>query len=236
METNSATYKIVIKTTEKPIKISTLIDLLDTSNTIKQIAFMGSKIFDSDEFQEMLDICHSRGIRIIFGDVQPLTKLQMDLLTNSKYLTAINILDTDPQLPKIQKLQKSKNSTHPFINIINSNNKATPQDNLSYEHFNFFDQANDIEHIECLNLLKEPLINYDGTFIGCWLNPDGKTPIKTEELGLYKATSHCFVKQMIHMLKTGKVNMKCPCARCTVFMALLWNNKKIDLEKMINKK
>lgn len=228
--------KIVIKTTEKPISSNTLIDLLDTSHSIEQIAFMGPKIFDSSELQQLLDICKARNIRVIFGDLQPLTPEQMDFLTDPTYLTAVNILDTDPQLPKLQKLQSSKKSNHPFINIIKESNKATPQDGLSYEHFNFFDQANDIDHIECLNLLQEPLINYDGTLIGCWNNPDEKTPVNVCNTGIQKALNHCFVNKMLHMLKTGKVNMKCPCARCSVFMALLWKNAKLDLQKLADRK
>jgi len=144
----------------------------------------------------------------------------------------INIHENDNNLKMLYVYKKQFNSDLPNINIIGPE-KRTPQDKLSKTSFAFYHFADDIKNIACLNLLKEPMFDYNGDLLGCWQNPDKKHSVNAFDTGIEKALNSKTVNNMLNMLKTGKICKTCPCTRCHVFASLVWTNQTIDVYKKV---
>ncbi len=226
-------HNIAILSTEKPVDFGQFKKFIEKSPFIRRVAFIGSAIFDMPEFPEMVRFCAINNIYLIFGEVCETSTGNLRALVEYKNVILINIHEDKHNVKILNEYKQEFNSDLPEINIIIPV-KRTPQDEISATSYAFYNLADDLKNIACLNLLSEPMFNYNGELLGCWQNPDKKHPINAFDLGMEKAFNSSFVKNMLNMLKTGKINKSCPCTRCPVFASLVWSNKKVDVCKRVS--
>ena len=219
---------IVINTSKQPVEFIPFSQFLDKSPNIQQIAFIGKAIFDSPDFISILELCASRDIFLIFGEVGATSYENIYALVQFGNVIAVNIHEDDPNVQTLMALKERFDTPYPEVNIIVSAPPHIPQDSLSEQSYAFYNLADDINNVGCINMWREPMIDYDGGLIGCWQNTNFKHPINAFKLGLDKAINHKKYKQIIHMLQTHKICLECPCARCPIFASMIWSNKKIS--------
>ena len=229
--------KIAIRTTEKPVSLPHFKKFILKSPYIRQVAFIGKAIFDLPEFVDLIAFCSQQNLSLIFGEVGSTSIENIEALVKYGCVMAINIYEGDPNIQKIFDFQAKYCLPVPEVNlIVKSDVRRTPQDTLSDTSYAFYNLADDTREIACLNLLEEPLVDYDGSLLGCWQNPDKKHPINLFDLGIDKALNNKHYKSILKMLKTGKIDTSCPCARCPIFVSLIWANKKLDVcERVMDK-
>lgn len=222
--------QIVIRTLDKPVSYDLFENFIRKSPFIRQIAFIGKGIFDSSEFTKILDLCRLKSIALIFGEMARNVPIEIvDAMVRAGNIIAVNIYDGDPNINNMIELKNKYQMPVPEVNAIIQTEPRTPQDSLSESSYAFYNLADDKNNIPCWNLLYEPMIEFDGSLLGCWANPDKKHPINAFELGMESALNKSPFINMIKMLKSGKINTKCPCARCPVFASLVWDNSTIDI-------
>ena len=222
--------QIVIRTLDKPVSYDLFENFIRKSPFIRQIAFIGKGIFDSPDFTKILDLCRIKSIALIFGEMaRDVPFKTVDAMVRAGNVIAVNIHDGDPNINNMIELKNKYQMPVPEVNAIIQTEPRTPQDSLSESSYAFYNLADDKNNIPCWNLLYEPMIEFDGSLLGCWANPDKKHPINAFELGMESALNKSPFINMIKMLKSGKINTKCPCARCPVFASLVWNDSTIDI-------
>ena len=222
---------IAIRTVEKPIDFAQFEKFIQTSPFVRRIAFIGTAIFDMPEFPKLIEMCAVNNIDLIFGEMGNISDDDVPCLVKYRNVLFINMHNDNPHIKQINDLKEQLNVKLPDIKIVPKTQSHVPQDEISKDSYAFFNLADNIDDIECLNLFKEPLINYDGALLGCWKNPDKTHPINAFDLGMERALNHTEYKRIIHMLKTHKINMNSPCARCPIFASLIWTNQKLDVCK-----
>jgi hypothetical protein len=228
--------KIAIRTLDKPISLPHFKRFIYKSPFVRQVAFIGKAIFDLPEFVELLDFCREQNLSVIFGEVGPTSIENIEALVKFGCVMAINIHEGDPNIQKIFDFQAKYCLPVPEVNVIvKLDTPRTPQDTLSDTSYSFYNLADDTREIACLNMLEEPLVDYDGSLLGCWQNPDKKHPINLFDLGIDKAMNTAHYKAILKMLKSGKINTSCPCARCPIFASLIWTGKTIDVCERVSK-
>lgn len=228
--------RIVINTQLHPVDLAQFTSFLDKSPHIHQIAFVGKAIFDTPDFISILEVCAAHEIYVIFGEVGPTTYENLYAMVQFGNVISVNIYEEDPNLEVLTEIKNQFDAELPEINVIVKGPAHIPQNGLSDTSYAFYNLADDTRNIDCLNMLEEPMINYDGGLIGCWQNTNFKYPVNAFDLGMDKAINHKKYKKIIHMLKTLNISMECPCARCPIFASLVWSDKTIDLCKHFNKK
>ncbi len=222
--------QIVIRTLDKPVSYDLFENFIRKSPFIRQIAFIGKGIFDSPDFTKILDLCRLKSIALIFGEMARNVPIEIvDAMVRAGNIIAVNIHDGDPNINNMIELKNKYQMPVPEVNAIIQTEPRTPQDSLSESSYAFYNLADDKNNIPCWNLLYEPMIEFNGSLLGCWANPDKKHPINAFELGMESALNKSPFINMIKMLKSGKINTKCPCARCPVFASLVWDNSTIDI-------
>lgn len=224
---------IAIKTTEKPVDFARFEQFIQKSPFVRRVAFIGKAIFDMPDFPKFIEMCATNNIDLIFGEMGEISDDNVSCLVKHQNVLFINMYENDTHIKQINDLKQQLNVKLPDIKIIQKNQQHYPQDEISPDSYAFFNLADNIDNIECLNLLKEPMINYDGTMLGCWRNPDKTLSVNAFDLGMDKTLNHPTYKHMLHMLKTLKINLKSPCARCPIFTSLIWTNKKLDICKKL---
>lgn len=225
---------IAIISTEKAVDFEKFKQFIQKSPFIRRVAFIGMAVFDMPEFPEMVRFCAINNIYLIFGEVGKTSDENLRALVEYNNVILINIHEDEHNVKLLNKYKQQFNSDLPDINIIIPM-KHTPQDEISASSYAFYNLADDIQNIACLNLLKEPMLNYDGSLLGCWQNPDTKHPVNAFDLGMEKALNSTQYKNILKMLKSGKICKSCPCTRCPVFASLVWTNQKIDVcDKVFN--
>lgn len=228
-------HNIAIASVEKAIDFERFKRFIEKSPFIRRVAFIGKAVFDMPDFPEMVKFCAINNIYLIFGEVGETSTTNLRALVEYKNVLFINIHEDAHNVKLLQEYKQQFNSELPDINLIVPQSH-TPQDELSNTSFAFFNLADDIEHIHCLNLLNEPMLNWNGDLLGCWQNQDKSHPINAFDLGMDDALNHPKYKSIFKMLKTGVINKSCPCTRCPIFASLVWSNKKIDVCKMVSDK
>lgn len=226
--------KLAIRTSEKPISLPHFERFIIKSPYIRQVAFVGKAIFDLPNFPDLIAFCRQQNLAVIFGEVGPTSLENIEALVKYGCVISINIHEGDPNIQTIIDLKEQYNVNIPNVNIIiKSDNKRTPQDTLSNTSYAFYNLADDTREIACLDAIAEPMVDYDGSLLGCWQNPDKNHPVNLFDLGMEKAFNTKHFKSILKMLKTGKIDISCPCARCPVFVSLIWSNKKLDIYERI---
>jgi hypothetical protein len=222
--------KIVIQTTEKPVQYDLFENFIRKSPFVRQIAFIGKAIFDSPDVIKIIDLCRLKSIALIFGEMAENVPFEIvDAIVNSGIVIAVNLHDGDKNIDVLNELKTKYQMPIPEVNAIIKTPPRTPQDTLSATSYAFYNLADDKNNVPCWNLLNEPMIDYDGSLLGCWTNPDKKHPINAFDLGIQSALNKSPFLNMIKMLKTGKINVQCPCARCPVFASFIWSDSTIDV-------
>ena len=227
-------HNIAITTTEKPVDFRQFQKFIQKSPFIRRVAFIGKAIFDMPEFPELVYFCAANNIYLIFGEVGTTSEQNLRALVEYKNVLFINIHEDENNVDLLNKYKLQFNSELPEINLI-IHEKHTPQEEISNNSYAFYNLADDTKNIHCLNLLREPMIKYDGELLGCWQNPDKNHPINAFDLGMEKAINNRAYLNMLQMLKTGKINKSCPCTRCPVFASLVWTNKTVDVYEQVFK-
>ena len=222
---------IVIRTLEKPVLFSAFTRFIDKSPFVRQIAFIGKGIFDMPEFVEMVRFCACRNIILIFGEVGPTSPQNIRALVEYGNVICVNIYEKDPNVSLLLNYKTEFEAEIPEINLIVSVPKPTPQESNANLSYDFFNRGHDVNDIECLKLLTEPMIDYNGDFLGCWHNIDRKHPINAFDVGMDSALNHRCYKRILKMLRTGHIDMSCPCARCLVFDGMVWTGNTVDVYK-----
>ncbi len=225
-------HNIAVITTEKPVDFEQFKRFIKKSPFIRRVAFIGTEIFNMPEFPEMVQFCAINNIYLIFGEVGETSTENLRALVEYKNVILINIHEDKNNVELLNKYKLQFNSELPDINII-IQQKHTPQDEISASSYAFYNLADNLQNIACINLLAEPMLNYNGELLGCWQNPDKKHPVNAFDLGMEKAFNKSYVKNMLKMVKTGKICKSCPCTRCPVFASLVWKNRTIDIEKTV---
>lgn len=225
-------HNIVIASTEHAVDFMQFKRFIQKSPFVRRVAFIGKAIFDLPEFPEMVKFCATNNIYLIFGEVGETSIENLRALVEYQNVILINIHEDENNVKFLNQYKQQFNYNLPSINIIIST-KRVPQDELSSSSYAFYNLADDIKNIACLNLLSEPMLNYNGDLLGCWQNPDKKHTVNAFELGMEKAFNSVAVKKMLNMLKTGKICKSCPCTRCPIFASLVWTNQKIDVYKKV---
>jgi hypothetical protein len=225
-------HNIVIASTEHAVDFEQFKKFIQKSPFVRRVAFIGKAIFDLPEFPEMVKFCAVNNIYLIFGEVGETLTANLRALVEYKNVILINIHEDKHNVKLLNQYKQEFNSDLPKINIIVPANHA-PQDEISATSYAFYNLADDITDIACLNLLQEPMLDYNGELLGCWQNPDKKHPVNAFDLGMEKAFSSAPIKKMLTMLKTGKICKSCPCTRCPVFASLVWTDQKIDICKRV---
>lgn len=225
--------KIAIHTVEKPVDFNSFANFIQKSPYIRQIAFIGPAILEMPEFEEMIELCAINNIHLIFGEIVETKPENIIALVKYKNVIALNIHENDKNLELLVKTKQEMFVRNPEISVIVKKENSTPDTTISKTSYGFYNLADDVTNIACLNLLREPMINYNGELLGCWQNPDKKHPINAFDLGMKRALNKSEYKKMLNMVKTGKIDTSCPCARCPIFMSLIWTNKKIDVKKRL---
>ena len=220
---------IVIKTTDRPVDFSHFENFIHKSPFVRQIAFIGRAIFDMPNFPEMVKMCAVNNITLLFGEMGETSVENAYALVENQNVLFVNIHENDANIEKINYLKNKLNVQLPDVNIIVPAPPHYPQDDISEDSYAFYNLADDTRNIACLNLIKEPMINYDGALLGCWQNPDKKHPINAFDLGIDAAINHPEYRKILKMLKSGKINISAPCARCPIFASLIWSDKTIDV-------
>ena len=225
-------HNIVINTFDGTIDFDEFVMFLEKSPFVRRIVFIGQHIFDSPRFLEILSLCRSHNIALIFGDVPETTLENISGLVQCGNVYAINILETNKNIKTINELKEKLNTDYPVVHIIpESTNTRDAQFGMTRESYAFYNLADDMRKIPCLKLLQEPMINHDGQLLGCWENPPRKYKINAFHLGLERAMNNRYYLNIFKMLRTQKLDFNCPCARCPVFASMLWTNKKIDIKQ-----
>lgn len=224
---------IAITTTEKPVDFERFVKFIHKSPFVRRVAFIGKKIFDMPEFPDMVKFCAENNIYLIFGEVDETSNENLRALVEYENVLFINIHEKGDNVKQLFQYKQKFNSELPEINLIVPE-KHYPQESISQNSYAFYNLADDIQNISCLNLLSEPLLNWNGDLIGCWSNTDKKHPINAFNLGMEEALNSKYYKNILKMLKTGKICKSCPCTRCPVFASLVWINKTIDVQKSVS--
>ncbi len=222
---------VVIKTLEKPVDWIQFQRFLNKSPYVRRIAFIGTGIFQLPQFVQMIQLCRDKDIVLIFGECRDTTPENIDALVEYGNVICVNIYETCQHVNRLLKLKEKYNTALPDVNLIFDQTNPTPQDTNLSQPYDFYNMGHDTHNIPCLKMLTEPMINYNGDFLGCWENTDSKHPVNAFDLGLENALNHPVYKNRLKMLRTGKINMSCPCARCMVFFGLVWSNKTVDVYK-----
>lgn len=223
---------IAIWSTEKAVDFRQFKKFIKKSPYIQRVAFVGAAIFGMPEFSEMVRFCAENNIWLIFGEMGKTTQENLRALVEYGNVISVNMYEDEEDIKIIQEYKQQFNSEYPQINLI-VQQKHTPQDEISPRSYAFYNLADDVQNVPCLNLLEEPMLNYNGDLLGCWANPDIKHPVNAFDLGMEKAINSTAIKKILTMLKTGKICKSCPCTRCTVFKSLVWSDKKIDIFKTL---
>lgn len=223
---------IAIISTQNAVDFVQFKKFIKKSPFIRRVAFIGNAIFNMPEFPEMIQFCAINNIYLIFGEVSETSTENLRALVEYKNVILINIHEDKHNVKLLNEYKQQFNSELPEINIIIPV-KHTPQDEISATSYAFYNLADDIQNIACLNLLSEPMLNYNGELLGCWQNPDKKHPVNAFDLGMEKAFNRPYIKNMLRMLKTGKICKSCPCTRCPVFASLVWKNETIDVYEKV---
>lgn len=221
---------IIIDTMEKPVDFEQFSAFIQKSPFIRRIAFVGHRIFDMPRFCDMVKLCAQNNISLIFMEMGAASDDKLRALVEYKNVVFINTYKKDKYVKTIEKFKQEFNSSQPDIHVIKKEN-ILPQNYLSETSYSFYNMADTIEQIPCKNFILEPMIDSDGNLIGCCQNPDKKTPLNIFDLGIEKTFRHKYCTNIIKMLKTGKINTKCPCTRCPVFASLIWTNQTTDITK-----
>lgn len=225
-------HNVAITTTEKPVDFARFQKFIEKSPFVRRVAFIGRAIFDMPEFPEMVKFCAVNNIYLIFGEVGETSTQNLRALVEYRNVLFINIHEDKHNVKLLNEYKQEFNSELPNINII-IHEKHTPQEEISETSYAFYNLADDIKNIPCLNLIAEPMMNYNGDMLGCWQNPDKDHKINAFDLGMDAALNAREFKNMIKMLKTGKIIKSCPCTRCPVFASLVWSNQTIDVIKNV---
>ena len=223
---------IAIASTQKPVDFERFKKFIKKSPFIRRVAFIGMAIFDMPEFPEMVKFCAQNNIFLIFGEVGETSTQNLLALVEHRNVILINIHKDKHNVKLLEEYKRHFNSDLPSINIIITQ-KHYPQDDISDTSYAFYNLADNKQNIACLNLLEEPMLDYDGSLIGCWQNPDKKHPINAFDLGMERAVNKSHYKNILKMLKTGKICKSCPCTKCPVFASLVWTKQTIDVYKTV---
>jgi hypothetical protein len=228
---------IAIKTDSHPVLCENLERFLHNSPSVRGIAFMGDKLYTSPEFKDILALLAHWQIEVFFNGLCPLSDSAVNELVNNGWVRRIYYSgEISPELQetidKISTTKQNINSEFPeFVHI------PPPEFNLEKIHLDpdaefhsFFDLAREVNTMPCLKLITFPLIDYDGTFIGCG---DYRLPKDANAFndGLDAALNSRAVKQVICMMKKCKPDHRSPCVRCPGFISLMFEEKKLDLIK-----
>lgn len=224
--------KIAVRTLEHPVEWVQFERFLKKSPYIRQIAFIGRGIFKMPSFVEMVKYCRDNDIILIFGECADTTEEKIDALVEFGNVICVNIYKNDKHVDRLLNLKEKHNTEIPEVNlIVDLPSSRTPQDTLSANSYAFYNMGESTHNIACLRMLTEPMIDYNGELLGCWENLDISHPINAFDLGMESALNHRAYKNILKMLRTGRINMSCPCARCLIFDGLVWNNKTVDIYK-----
>lgn len=226
-------HNIAIITTQNPVDLERFKKFINKSPFIRRVAFIGKAIFDMPEFPELIRFCAQNNIYLIFGEVGETSTDNLRALVEYQNVLFINIHEDKHNVKLLQQYKQQFNSDLPDINLIISE-KHSPQEDISDTSYAFYNLADDIKNIHCLNLLREPMLNYDGSLLGCWQNPDEKHPSNAFDLGMDAALNSRHYTNILKMLKSGKIIKSCPCTRCPVFASLVWKNQTADILKLIS--
>jgi hypothetical protein len=223
--------KIAIRTLENPVDWEQFKRFLQKSPFIRQVAFVGKGIFKMRQFVQMVAYCNDNNIILIFGECGNTTAENIDALVEYGNVICVNIYENDTHVNRLLALKTKYNTDIPEVNLIVDVPKRTPQDKIPMDSYAFYSHGTNTHNIACLQMLKEPMIDYNGDLLGCWENLDSKHPINAFDLGMEQALNHRSYKNIMKMLRTGKICMSCPCARCLIFQGLVWSGNTVDVYK-----
>jgi hypothetical protein len=211
-----------------PVRLHNLERFVQKSPSVRRIDFLGTAIYDSSELPEILELCAANNIEVSFGKFKCTTDENLNAIANSPAVKSIIYVDSDDVRESIDALNKMKKYAIEIIPIREA--AATPQDEITSSSYGFYNLADEIsDNISCAKLVGFPMIDFDGTFLGCWDNSMGST-VNAFDVGIDAAINSGFVRGMRRMLIGGRPNFDLPCARCPIYASLVWTNKRLDIK------